>query len=955
MNEETVDVITEGFADEIKSCILPLRNNLMALEEPAQSSEALEEISRIAGTVYGAASLVGVWISDVALEIKQAAEDVLTGKTELTPRLIELFTSAVSYIEIFSEGVQLSKTGQQSCIEELAEGFGGLKQEADTGELFPVDVIDFLNDEEDDLFIPEAVDECEPEKGAVEPELLVLFYQEAEEHLESIRTNLLFLEGGIRNTVTMGQQHRESVRQIRRSVHTIKGAGGLVGLGSLAEWAHHLEDLLDWLFETAVEISPDLVALLTKCTDILDVFLESPEKIDRNELDTLKDIFRTYTGTPETGKSSFSPEELNEYSDSSVSEPEKVQLPVQERSLRVGMERFDDLVNLVSEQIIALSAFDQSMDQFRGAVNELDLSRNHLRQTTRKLEAGYEVKAIRQPGAPGGFSSSHPVEPSMHSGDSDLFEDFDPLELDRYSEFNMIIRALSESAVDIGAIHTGMRNFFSDFDGYLTRQRVLLSEFQDKLMRVRMTPMGNLSNRMRRTVRDISEMLNKKVRLDISGEKIELDSTIWNKLADPLMHILRNAVDHGIESAEERRMLGKPETGTISVEAYRQGNQVVMKIVDDGAGIDLDAIQKRAEKTMASESVESLSQTDLTSLIFHPGFTTKESVSETSGRGVGMDVVKENLRELKGDVSVETIHGKSTIFTLRIPLTLAVVRAVLFKAGGQTYAAALNDVSEIVRVSPEIVIEEPQTMLRLDGRVVPLYSLTQSLGMTETESDIDADLKTEYRPGLHIVIGGKSRVFVIDSLLGQKEIVLKNLGSHLKYVRGISGATIMGDGSLIPIINVEELFNAHEYPAELQETLPPISGNEKIKPLTILVVDDSVSIRQFVSRLMQEQGWQTMTAKNGAEALERLHETQPDLIVLDIEMPRMNGFEFLNARRADKKMAGIPVIMLTSRSTEKYRVKAGELGADAFVVKPFNDETFIHLVRDLAVSKGNNE
>jgi chemosensory pili system protein ChpA (sensor histidine kinase/response regulator) len=370
---------------------------------------------------------------------------------------------------------------------------------------------------------------------------------------------------------------------------------------------------------------------------------------------------------------------------------------------------------------------------------------------------------------------------------------------------------------------------------------------------------------------------------------------------------------------------------------------VVIRITDDGGGLDYTAIREKARLAGLVDKLDERSKEELAALIFQPGFSTRRGVSEVSGRGVGMDVVKGNITDLKGTVRVaESQDGQGTQFYLRIPLTLAVVRALLFRVGGRIYAMALSEIKEILRIHPDNIVHQPQEAVRIDDTLIPLYYLSDVLNIQDNEGDSSA--AAEHPLTLVVDTGDWLGAVVIDTLYGQREIVIKNLGSHLRHVKGISGATVLGDGKVVPILNLEELysFGRSINDAILSEVQP-----EAEKPLEIMVVDDSVSIRQVVTRMLQKQGWKTQTARDGMEALEKLNECQPDLIVLDVEMPRMNGYEFLSALRAQSNFQDLPIIMLTSRTAAKHREKAKALGAKGYMVKPYKDEEFIDLIRSL--------
>ena len=1006
----------KDFIEEVGSYIPTLINGLESLKNEPEQSEALEESHRLVHTIKGASSLVGLnGLSQIAFQMEEYLEDIIAGKLEFSDEAFNTMQKTVELFRKYCLGYMNGGVTSRAMLKETVMSFRrtrGLSMEEDeqalnellesvpenegfsaeenietekgpetysdpinqlpavsgvgTGSLpfsgsvplkgeYPVDAkgrIETTNfQEKDSVEIP--------------PELLESFYEEAEEHLEDLGRSLNVLDNQVKKAVPISPILREESRRIRRSVHTLKGAAAVIGLQAFATYAHSLEDLLDWLFEEAREISPEIVTVLAESSDLLERIITKPQLLYSAKAEYLKNQYKNIMGQSRSenetmdGESKSDAEQetiikLNEILQAEKFTEENTQTDLIEepsqvddvaelgarftKTLRVDMARFDDLVNLSGELIIALSAFDQKMETFTDSVNDLELYRERLKQIARDLEVSYEVEALEQLRTLPDFSAANRSK-AMQAGD---FDDFDTLELDRYSELNLIIRKLNESAVDVGALHTQLSNLHGDFDGRLTRQRVILSELQDKMMRVRMTPISIITNKLRRTVREVAGNLDKKVKLVVKGEDIELDKLIWEKIADPLMHLLRNAVDHGVEPQDMRQSLGKPSVATIKLEASREGNQVVIRIADDGAGLDYPAIQATVRKMRLSDRVDELSENELSQFIFYPGFSTRAEISEISGRGVGMDVVKENIQNLKGVIRVASEKGQGTKFTIRIPLTLAAVQALLFTVGGQTYAIALNEIGEIIRLDPENILGPNQDALRINDEVLPLFHMADLLSVGKR--DAESVSPGEYPITLVVETGGRRGTLVIDTLVGQKEIVIKSLGSHLRYVKGVSGATIMGDGSVIPILNIDELLWPQM--TRLEDTHPE---KELIleRPLNIMIVDDSVSIRQVVSRFMEDQGWKVQTAKDGIDALDRLSESRPDLIVLDIEMPRMNGYEFLGALKAQGGFEDIPVVMLTSRTATKHRDKAKALGANGFIVKPYNDDEFVRLILKL--------
>jgi chemosensory pili system protein ChpA (sensor histidine kinase/response regulator) len=501
----------------------------------------------------------------------------------------------------------------------------------------------------------------------------------------------------------------------------------------------------------------------------------------------------------------------------------------------------------------------------------------------------------------------------------------------------------------VNTIGTQLTGIHGDFESSLNRLRILLGELQDKVMRVRMTPMTTIANRLRRTVRETARQLDKEILFTIQGEDIELDKMVWEKLADPLMHLLRNAVDHGIETTAQRKELGKPIPAKIHLSAQYQGDHVVIRVMDDGSGIDLKAIRHVTASCALVPDAATMTDEELVDMIFRPGFSTCMDISEVSGRGVGMDVVKGNIHALKGRIHIEASEKDiGTTFQIRIPLTLAVLRALMFSIGGRIYATPLYEIKEILRIDPKSIRKgnDNSKTIQWDNRPIPFYQLSDHVPV----DDADTQRSDNKEQPLVLVIdtGSWQGAVAIDQMHGQKDIVVKHLGAHLNRVTGIAGAAVLGDGRIVPILNLEELLMA----GQAQEHRPIKQPSRPIrKSLNILVVDDSVSVRTVVSRLMQRQGWEVQSAKDGVEALECLHTYRPDLIVLDIEMPRMNGYEFMAAFRAQEAFSDIPVIMLTSRAAQKYREKAKAVGVNGFLIKPYEDQNFIALIHRLTAPR----
>jgi chemosensory pili system protein ChpA (sensor histidine kinase/response regulator) len=919
--------------------------------------ETVRKVRRSVHTIKGASAVIG--LPEIAA-YGHLVEDVLDwlyeSATTIDPQLVVLLSTAFDLLAtMIYTPVSFDEQQAEEVLAQLHDRMEATGERG--GDTFSVED-DFVNESvPGDFLEPDLIPEKESEEkggslqGSLfsEEEKQILregFLEEADEHLQQLHQSMRIFETAIDAEMELTPEHREEVRKIRRSVHTIKGASAVIGLSEVSSYAHEVEDFLDWLYEGSRLIDPIMVNTLSEALDLLGTLVESPESVSP---DRQTELYRRL--------SSLAQRDSN-VADAPVEEPQEIvalenlslfESPIQEepesaalkpevietaKTIRINQLQFDSLINLANELLVGVSGYDQNMGLFKTALEEMELTTRRLKDIALELETKFEVKALDR-------LSQHFAHLDKSITDIKVnpsFSEFDALELDRYTQLNLIIRSLNEATIDSAAIQTNLRGIYSGIGGDISRQYRVIRELQVQMMRMRMVPMSSLAPRLSRIMRDVASRLGKRVRLAIEGERIELDRVVWEKLADPFMHLVRNAIHHGVESEEKRRAHNKPDIATITLAGRREGNNIVIRFGDDGQGLDFNAIREKARKFGLGATGEQMDERQLTELIFYPGFSTK-TISEISGRGVGMDVVWENVKELQGSIAVETEQGVGTTFVIRLPLTLGVVRALMVRIGEVTYGIALNDIKDIHRLDRVDIAKEAGTC-RLAGATVSWYSLPALLGLGE-------DLAEETRPlVLALATEGQPIAISIPHITGQKEIVMKGLGTHLRTVPGLSGAAVMGDGSIVPVLNISDLIHA----AERRERTGAVSFHLDIpESFTVMIVDDSISIRRVMSRLVTANGWEPVEAKDGLDAIEQLElaEVRPDCIVLDIEMPRMNGFEFLVKVSNTPGAKDIPVIMLTSRASAKYQEKAFQLGAKAFLTKPCKDEEFVETVRRL--------
>ena len=546
------------------------------------------------------------------------------------------------------------------------------------------------------------------------------------------------------------------------------------------------------------------------------------------------------------------------------------------------------------------------------------------------------------------FGRKNTAPNSPQSSESRLSE-FDSLEFDQYNEFHLLTRTVGEVSNDVNTVTNELRTLIGDFDSLLARQDRLSRDTQDRLMKVRMVPVATLATRLHRAVRVVASNQNKQVELIIDGEETEIDKTVLEEIADPLLHLMRNAVDHGVEPTDLRVVKGKPELATIRLKAFYQGTQVVVRISDDGGGLDPSRIADAAIRKgyLNKADVPNMTPQEIFPYIFIPGLSTASEVSEVSGRGVGMDIVRDKVQKLKGTITVDSEKDKGTTFTIRLPLTLAVTRALMVTAGNELFAVPMQSVIQIARLERSAIEElGTQPMVHLNGNACPLVRLSEKLSLREADDD------SPTIPVLIVRSGDRELAVRVERIVAGRDIVVKTLGSHLRKVNGLIGATLLGDGTVVPILDPNALTGGSD------SLVAPSVGSGRTSAgkrgdIHVMMVDDSVSVRRVMENLVKAQGWSSMVAKDGVDALEVLQaaDRKPDIFLLDVEMPRMDGYELLSTLRSQPETMNIPVVMVTSRAGEKHRQKAYSLGANDYLVKPYQDEQLVALVQQLTASR----
>ncbi len=762
--------------------------------------------------------------------------------------------------------------------------------------------------------VPEQEPTIAVDYAALDPELLELFTDEAQELLEHA--------DGLLQQWREQPDDRQLVTALQRDIHTIKGSARMAGLNPVGEVAHVLEDLLENIAGGRQQVTLASIDTMESGCDHLHAMLEAVAKQE---------------ALPARAAGAALDEEqqaLETQIDASAIDTRDVDEARLGRTttLRIASGTVEELLNFAGEVSIFRSRIEQEIGSFRSNIGEVEQTVARLREQLRKLEQETEAQILSR------YEREHGAHDST----------FDPLELDRYSTIQQLSRALAESVSDLNSLTELMDDAGRQSETLLMQQARVNTELQEGLMQARMVSFNTLAPRLRRVVRNAARDAGRKAELQIrlAGEG-ELDRNVLDRVTAPIEHLLRNAIAHGIESPADRRAAGKSDTGTITIEIDREATELLIRLSDDGAGLNYEKIAARALAMDLLTAEQAEDQEQLAQVIFRTGFSTAAEVSELAGRGVGMDVVSSEIRQIGGRILVDSKSGQGTSFTLRIPLSLAVMQAIFVTAGERLFSIPLQAVKGVARIRPAEWREalDSDASFRYGGEDYPLMELEPQLGFDPVEVG-ESSLSL-----LMVSTGTQKAAMRVTDIVGHREIVLKPVGPHISSIPGILGGTIMGDGQVVVILDVapmiERALQRQILPGQIQTAGPAVVEEEIKRTPLVMVVDDSITMRRVTARILENQGLEVITARDGVDAVELLYERVPDVMLLDIEMPRMDGFELAAHVRGDSRLAHVPLMMITSRSGDKHREHARELGVDRYLIKPYQEANMVRNVFEM--------
>lgn len=773
-------------------------------------------------------------------------------------------------------------------------------------------------------------------------ELSAIFREEADDHLHQIYESLSLLG--------QSSSDQEIVATIRRSAHTLKGAAGAVGMEAVTRLSHRMEDLLDQMAELTNPVPDNHRQLLLETTDLLQDLVAGEPTENESLPQRIQNVYQRFDAEIDSAPESTG-NQINETARPNPSTKwegathPKIDSQTQltpripgseSQFIRVPLQRLDELVGTVGEMIVNRSVMSQRLSEVHARIASTFSILERMQLTSFELQSNHNLELFQPylPDTTDGSGSATMLQSSVGFSDRD-------------SDFQLLAQILSEGCNDVELISREMRNLKTEIEGLLRRQDRFNREAQAALLRIRMVPVSSIVSKLQRTVRTVSGKLNKPIELVVKGDHTELDKTVVDQMIAPLQHLIRNAMDHGIESSGDRAAIGKPAQSQLVLEALYQGTQVTLRLSDDGRGINFDRLRAKAIELGKLLPGEALTHDEKCRLLFLPGITTAKNLTDVSGRGVGMDIVREAVERLNGTIRVQSEMGKGTTFTIQLPISVGVTQVLMVEAANHRFAIPMQAIDKITRLDISSINESgKKTMIQLDGETMELRDLANHLELPMRRYTNPAEA-----PLTLVLQGGADRsAVIVESILGSEEVVVKSLGSHLQHIPGLLGATIEGDGTIVPILDPMDIVGRS---SSLQINHGLLHESEPAKdPQQVymaMVIDDSLSIRRATANLLQTAGWKVVMAKDGLDALEKLDEleTQPDIFLCDMEMPRMDGIELVKRLRKHPEFKKTPFVMITSRSAETHSAMALAAGVSNYLVKPYNDDYLMELINEL--------
>jgi chemosensory pili system protein ChpA (sensor histidine kinase/response regulator) len=920
------------FVTEASEAMDVLTKTLHPLDGTTPTPIQLQEQYVWAHKIRGASALYGyVGLALMATLLESTLEEAQSIEESHWPKALEIIRGIVNSFESQLKVIATGGTEDPSISARWKDEVSGL---------FPV--LSNAMPPEAASFAPGYI------VPALDAEVLSYFIPEAQEYLEALESQLLRLE--------KGQHSPEVIDQLFRTAHTLKGAAYTVGFQSIGDLTHFVEDFMGAVREGRVKILPGHTDVLLRSVDVVRLLMRrdsrSLDLLRRKfavAIQELKQLNQPTTEVVESGSAIHRGKALveQESHDQEKVEPAKASdgtITEDSDVIRVSRERLERLLNLVGELVIGRGRLEQRLCTLEQLAQQVLAYKGQLVKSVHTFEEKHAFILLSAASCPA---------PDLSQGVTNLGGS-GSFEFDRYDDFNILARHLKEITSDISESMTQLNSSISRSHEDMSHLAQLTLSMRDEIARARMVPIGTPFTRFHRATREMARATGKEVRLITSGDQTEVDTAVVERLVDPLIHLVRNAVYHGIEPASIRASKGKSAAGTIYIHAVHRGNVVLIEVEDDGAGLDVEKIRAKAiERGLISPVVaRSMSESEVIKFIFVPGFSTAEKIDSQAGRGVGMDVVKRAVESMNGHIDVETVRDVGTKFTLSLPLTLLIATALMVRAGGERYAIPLPAVREVTMLTTGVHQRMGErSILHIGDEAIEVQPLQQILNRRSMPVEIG-------KPVVIVRTADGMIGLLVDELLGRQEIVIKPLGSLKSLDRSsFGGATIDPEGRVILVLDPVRLLvrqtHATAVPvvsrdAAADSPAPYIKALEpKAAERLLLLIDDSLSIRKFVGRMLESAGYEVETAVDGEEGLRKASTQNFQVIITDLEMPKLNGYEVIQRLRSRPQTQQTPIIGMSSKAGDKHRQMAREIGASSYIIKPVEEGALIEEVERL--------
>ena len=959
--------LLEIFIEEAKDLLESLESSYQKWYADQNDKESLPQLKRTLHTIKGSARLAGVLpIGDLSHALETVFNNFDEGHANASDEVLSIIRQSIDMLAYQVEEVEtfgkvhhaiklislLESSHNRNTVKDKAQETSqlSLSEDKTIGE-------SEAKKKEDKLLGSIYLQNIKEEKYDVgeDPELVEIFIEEGKEILEQLETSL-------QNWFTEPNDLTE-LEGIQRSLHTLKGSARLAGITPIGNLSHAFESLLTGLVNHNVQINDDVIEISRQALDKLaaqideisaegkvtteQALIEGLEKLvdpdsagSKDNIGLLvaenKDNSRERLVKVKHESAIVLPFNMDEGKNPEPSKQKTNSQYAQNKDqVRINAELMDRLVNNAGEVSIYRARLEQQNNILGFNLSELDQTVSRLFTQLRNLEIETEAQILYR------------WDRDNEKDDRERAE-FDPLELDRFSIIQQLSRALAETVSDLGSIYEALVELQRETDTLLLQQSRISTDLQDGLLRTRMVPFSQLAPRMQRLVRQTADQLGKKAQLEVFGSEGELDRNILNRMVPVLEHLLRNAVSHGIEFPKDRKMVGKPEVGQISLTIDREATDVLITLADDGRGLDFQAIRTKAIRQGMIDENAQVKDEDLIQCVLNPGFSTATEVTQISGRGVGLDVVASEVKQLSGSLDIVSKTAEGTRFIVRLPLTLAITDALLVRVGEEIYAIPHGSVEGVVRIKRDELescyLDDKHAYQYADKKYKTIY-LGRMMGVEPPELPDGV----KWFPLLLVHTGEHHVALQVDELLGTRQVVVKSVGKQVGSVRWVTGGTILADGRVALILDVGALvrMDAARISVESADTPQLQAQKDPEIRIRVMVVDDSITVRKVTGRLLERHDMEVVTAKDGVEAIALLQEQLPDIMLLDIEMPRMDGFEVARHINNSVDYYGLPIIMITSRVGEKHRQRAFKLGVKRCLGKPYQEAELLENIHEV--------